>query len=52
VWRFADVHTEAEKDIRLDYVDAVRARTFPDLETGGYKIEPDEWLRVDSKDRV
>jgi 3-methyl-2-oxobutanoate hydroxymethyltransferase len=44
VRRFADVHAEAEKGIR-DYVDAVRAKTFPDSETEGYKIDPEEWRR-------
>jgi 3-methyl-2-oxobutanoate hydroxymethyltransferase len=44
VRRFAEVHTEAEKGIQ-EYVDAVRERTFPNPETEGYKLEPDEWRK-------
>jgi 3-methyl-2-oxobutanoate hydroxymethyltransferase len=50
VRRFAEVHTEAERGVQ-EYVDAVRARTFPDSETEGYKIDSNEWRRfLDTRD--
>jgi 3-methyl-2-oxobutanoate hydroxymethyltransferase len=39
---FADVHGEAERGV-AGYVEAVRARSFPDPDSEGYAIASEEW---------
>lgn len=44
VRRFADCHSESQRGV-TGFVDATRARTFPDASAEGYEMCPNEWER-------